>query len=64
VLPVLTLLGSAAATAAFLAFLVWSVAVAGFILHRALDVRLPIGVGLALGMSLIGVTVSQIAVGA
>jgi len=64
VLPLFTLFGAPAATVAFLAFLVWSVAVTGFILHRALDVRLAIGIGLALGMSLISVTVSQIAVGA
>lgn len=63
-LPLLNLLGPSAAAFAFLAFLVWSVAVVGFILHRALDVGLPIGIGLALGMSLLSVTVSQIAVGA
>jgi len=63
-LPLLTLLGPAFASFAFLAFLLWSVAIAGFILHRALEVRLAIGIGLALGMSLLSVTVSQIAVGA
>lgn len=62
-LPVVGLLGTAATPLAFLAFLVWSVAVAGFILHRALDVPNPIGIGLALGMSLLSVTVSQLAVG-
>jgi hypothetical protein len=59
----LSLLGPAAATPAFLLLLVWSVAVAGFILHRALEVRLPIGIGLGIGMSLISVAVSQLAVG-
>jgi hypothetical protein len=63
-LPLLSLLGASATTLAFLLFLVWSVAVAGFILHRALDVRLAIGIGLALGMSLLSVALSQIAVGA
>lgn len=63
-LPLVNLLGPSAAAFAFLVFLMWSVAVVGFILHRALDVRLAIGIGLALGMSLLSVTVSQIAVGA
>ena len=35
----------------------------GFILHRALAVSIGIGLGLALATSLIGVTVSQVALG-
>ena len=63
-LPPLGLLGSQALTVASLVLLMWSVTVAGFILHRAAEVALPIGIGLALGMSLLSVSVSQIAVGA
>jgi hypothetical protein len=39
----------------FLVFLIWSVAVAGFILHRALEVQLAIGIGVAMGISLLSV---------
>jgi hypothetical protein len=64
VLPILGLLGPAMVALASLVLMVWSVTVSGFILHRAADVALPIGIGLALGMSLISVTGSQLAVGA
>lgn len=63
-LPVLTLLGGTGTTLAFLAFLLWSVAVTGYILHRALEIPLAIGIGLALGISLFAVTLSQLAIGA
>lgn len=63
-LPVINLLGPGGSTVGFLMFLLWSVAVAGFILHHALSVRLAIGIGLALGMSLLSVTFSQLAIGA
>jgi hypothetical protein len=64
VLPLATHLGQMAVSLVFLAFLIWSVAVAGYIMHRALDVQLAIGVGVAMGMSLVSVMFSQLAIGA
>lgn len=63
-LPIATQLGTMAVSLVFLAFLIWSVAVAGYIMHRALDVQLAIGVGVAMGMSLMSVMFSQLAIGA
>jgi hypothetical protein len=47
----------------FLLFLVWSIAVAGFILHRALQLHIAVGITVALGMSVMGVALSQMAIG-
>lgn len=63
VLPLASQLGGMAVSLVFLAFLIWSVAVAGYILHRALDVQLAIGVAVAMGISLVSVMFSQLAVG-
>jgi hypothetical protein len=63
VLPATTLIGEAAITLALLAFLVWSVAVAGFILHRALQTQLAVGIGVAMGISLMSVTLGRVAIG-
>jgi hypothetical protein len=63
-LPLLMLLGSAGATLGFLSFLLWSIAVAGYILHHAAGVRLAIGIGLGLGLALLSVSISRIAIGA
>lgn len=63
VLPLSGLLGEPAVTLAVVAFLVWSVAVAGFILHQALQTQLPIGIGVAMGISLMSVTLSRVALG-
>jgi len=63
-LPLFMLLGGAGATLGFLAFLLWSTAVAGYILHHAVGVGLAIGIGLALGMSLLSVSISRVAIGA
>lgn len=63
VLPMTALLGEGAVNLAVLAFLIWSVAVAGFILHRALQTQLAIGIGVAMGISLMGVIVGQVATG-
>jgi hypothetical protein len=63
VLPLATQLGQMAVSLVFLAFLIWSVAVAGYILHRSLDVQLAIGVGVAMGISLVSVMFSQVATG-
>lgn len=64
VLPMATQLGQMAVSLVFVAFLIWSIAVAGYIMHRALDVQLAIGVGVAMGMSLLSVMFSQLAIGA
>lgn len=64
VLPVASLWGNAAISAVLIMFLVWSVAVAGFILHRALEVPLAIGIGVAMAISLMSVTFGQLAIGA
>jgi hypothetical protein len=63
VLPVGAMLGELAMSLTFLAYLIWSVAVAGFILQQALAVQLPMGIGIALGISLVSATFSQLAVG-
>jgi hypothetical protein len=64
VLPLAVSVGPSLMNATLLLFLVWSVAVAGFILHRALAVHLAIGIGFALGISLVSVSLSQLAMGA
>ncbi|HEX7037711.1 MAG TPA: hypothetical protein VF210_18215 [Pseudomonadales bacterium] len=63
VLPVVRLFGSAAVSLVLLAFMIWSVAVAGFILHRALQTQLPVGIGVAMGISLMSVIMGQVATG-
>jgi hypothetical protein len=63
VLPLSALLGEAAVSLALVAFLVWSVAVAGFILHRALQAPLAMGIGVAMGISLMSVTLGRVAIG-
>jgi hypothetical protein len=63
-LPIVGLWGEAGTVLAVLAYLVWSVAVAGFILHRALETPLAVGIGVAMAISLVSVTTSQLAVGA
>lgn len=64
VLPISLMLGQIATGLAYLMFLVWSVAVAGFIMHRALGVQLAMGIGVAMAISLLSVTVSQLAISA
>jgi hypothetical protein len=63
-LPLATQLGTMAVSLVFLAILIWSVAVAGYIMHRAIEVQLAIGVGVAMGISLLSVMFSQLAIGA
>lgn len=48
----------------FLLFLTWSIAVAGFILHRSLKTNLTVGIMVALGISVMSVALSQLAIGA
>lgn len=64
IMPLSALWGTAATTLALLMFLIWSVAVAGFILHRALEVQMPIGIGGAMLITLMSVTLGQLAIGA
>jgi len=61
-LPFLAPLGTPIVTFAALLVLAWSITVAGFILHHAADVALSLGIGLALGMTLLGVAASEFAV--
>jgi hypothetical protein len=42
--------------------MIWSVAVAGFIMHRSLVVPLGVGILVAVGMMVLSVAVSEIAV--
>jgi len=63
VLP-LTALAPALTTLVFVLFLLWSITVAGYILQRALKVNLPIGIMVAMGMSIMSVALSQLAIGA
>ncbi|MDH3641007.1 MAG: hypothetical protein OES38_02870 [Gammaproteobacteria bacterium] len=63
VLPLTSVLPGMAALV-FLLFLVWSISVAGFILHRALKAHLAVGIMVALGMSVMSVALSQLAIGA
>lgn len=62
IMPVSAVIGDMAVFLAQILFLVWSVAVAGFILHRALDTSLPIGIGAGLLISLSSAAVSQLAI--
>lgn len=62
-LPLLNLIPAARALA-FLLMLIWSISVMGFILHRALRVQLSIGVLVAVGISIIGLAMSEVAVAA
>lgn len=63
VMPVAALGGDMVSNVALLMFLVWSVAVAGFILHRALEAPLPVGIGVAMAIALMSVTFGQLAIG-
>ena len=62
-LPVSSMLGQAAAFLP-LCFMVWSVTVVGFILHRALDTHLMVGIATAIGISLLSVSAGQVATAA
>ena len=62
--PIFGLFNESALSVLSLGFLVWSLAVAGFILAQALSVQVGIGVLLALGMTVLTVATGQIAIGA
>jgi hypothetical protein len=59
-----SLLGTGALNIASTGFLLWSLAVAGFILAEALSVQLLIGILLALGMTVLSVSAGFVAIGA
>ena len=63
-IPATAALGGAVSGVVVMLFMVWSVAVAGFILHRALEIRFGLGIALALGISLFSVILGQVAIGA
>lgn len=63
VVPLSALFGETVISVAGIGFLVWSVAVAGFILHRALQTQLALGIGVAMGISLMSATLGRVAVG-
>lgn len=62
-LPLLSLV-PAVSPLIFLLFLIWSISVMGFILHRALQIQLPVGILVAVGFSVIGLAMSEVAIGA
>ena len=59
-----SLFGTGALNLASTGFLLWSLAVAGFILAEALSVQLLIGILLALGMTVLSVSAGFVAIGA
>lgn len=59
--PLLSLLGEAGLSFLSLGFLIWSVAVAGFIMSRALALPVAAGAVIAMGMMVFSVAMSQIA---
>lgn len=61
-IPLTSRLGDGGTTFIFLGFMIWSVAVAGFIMHRSLAVPLGVGILVAVGMMVLSVAVSEIAV--
>ena len=61
--PLTTSFGDGVTTIIFLAFMIWSLSVAGFIMHRALSVPLSVGILVAIGMMVLSVAVSEVAVG-
>ncbi len=62
-MPLTSSLADTALSITYLAFLVWSITVTGFILHRALSTNLPIGITVAMGILVLSVATSQVAIG-
>lgn len=62
--PLVVALDERVVTVLSVGFLVWSLAVAGYILAQALSVRLGIGVLLAIGMMVLAVATGNTAIGA
>jgi len=61
--PLAGSLGDTLSSLLFLGFMIWSISVAGFIMRRALGVSLGVGILLAIGMMVLSVAVSEVAVG-
>ncbi len=62
-MPLSSSLADTALSITYLAFLVWSITVTGFILHRALSTNLAIGITVAMGILVLSVSTSQVAIG-
>lgn len=63
IMPLAFSWGEAAANVSMAMFLVWTVAVFGFILHRAMEAPLAVGIGVAMAIVLVSGTFGQIAIG-
>lgn len=61
--PIADLLNAGAVNALSLLFLIWTVSVAGFIMHRALHTYYVLGIGIALGIAIMSFALSQLAIG-
>ena len=61
-LPVVSALGAPGSSFIFLGFWIWSVAVAGLIVHRAMNVTMSIGILIAICMMILSVATSEVAV--
>ena len=62
-LPIFGQLGDVAMSVLSLAYVIWSLSVAGFILAQALSVRVGIGILIALGITIVSMATSQTAIG-
>ena len=61
--PIADLLNAGAVNTLTLLFLIWTVSVAGFIMHRALHTYYVLGIGVALGIAIMSFALSQLAIG-
>ena len=61
--PLADLLNPGAANTLFLLFLIWTISVAGFIMHKALNTSYLLGIGAALTIAIMSVTLSQLSIG-
>ncbi|MCZ6853214.1 MAG: hypothetical protein O7G86_04765 [Gammaproteobacteria bacterium] len=62
--PIADLINPGAANTLSLLFLIWMVSVAGFIMHRALNTYYVLGIGVTLGIVIMSIALSQLAIGA
>ncbi len=61
--PIADLLNAGAVNTLTLLFLIWTVSVAGFIMHRALHTYYVLGIGVALGIAIMSFALSRLAIG-
>lgn len=62
--PVFNLFGEVALSVLSLGYVIWSLSVSGFILAQALNVRVGIGIVIALGITIMSMATGQTAIGA